>query len=428
MITTPRRYLLPMWDGGGTVAPGLGVARRLLARGHAVHVLADPTIEDQAIATGCTFSPWTSAPHRTTLDPDQDLMRDWETTNPLVMLRLRPRSLHGRAGRAVRRRHRRSHRPRAARRRRARLPDLRRHHGGPGGRRAGGADRAQHLDPAEPGVPAIGPGFPLAKGRPGRCARRRPADGRQRPVPARPAAAQRAQHARGLPPLRSFYDQVLGTPRILVLASPGFDFASPSVPANVTYTGAILDEPTWAEPWTDDVRSDRGRPARARRLQHDLPGAGAAAAAGRRRLVVAARARHRHPRPDARARRRLGVGQRHRRAVGAARPDPRPRRGGDHPLRPRHRHEGARRRRPDGVHPDGPRPERHRRSRGPPRRRRPAVTEGVRRADRGRRARRARRPQVPRRNSNKCGRRRRRRGLRNSTRGSLSTSSTPSAR
>ena len=71
MITNPRRYLLPMWDGGGTVGPGLGVASRLIAHGHAVHVLADPTIEDQAIATGCTFTPWTSAPHRTTLDVDQ---------------------------------------------------------------------------------------------------------------------------------------------------------------------------------------------------------------------------------------------------------------------------------------------------------------------------------------------------------------------
>ncbi|MGI9052283.1 MAG: hypothetical protein ACR2HQ_06485 [Ilumatobacteraceae bacterium] len=96
MTNTPQRYLLPMWDGGGTVAPGLGVARRLIARGHVVHVLADPTIGAQAEQAGCTFTPWQRAPHRTSLDPDQDLLRDWETANPLVMLqRMRDRFIAG---------------------------------------------------------------------------------------------------------------------------------------------------------------------------------------------------------------------------------------------------------------------------------------------------------------------------------------------
>src|SRR5262245_31050324 len=85
-----------MWDGGGTVPPELGVARRLIARGHQVHVLADPTIAAQAEAAGCTFSPWRRAPHRTSHAVDQDLLRDWETKNPLVMLqRVRDRFLAG---------------------------------------------------------------------------------------------------------------------------------------------------------------------------------------------------------------------------------------------------------------------------------------------------------------------------------------------
>jgi MGT family glycosyltransferase len=58
-----------------------------------------------------------------------------------------------------------------------------------------------------------------------------------------------ARRANGLAPLRSFYDQVLDTDEILVLSSPTFDFASPFVPANVTYVGPILDDPSWAEPW-----------------------------------------------------------------------------------------------------------------------------------------------------------------------------------
>ena len=56
MTHATYRYLLPMWDGGGTVAPELGVARRLIARGHTVHVLADPTIVAEAEQAGCTFT------------------------------------------------------------------------------------------------------------------------------------------------------------------------------------------------------------------------------------------------------------------------------------------------------------------------------------------------------------------------------------
>ena len=42
------RFLFAMWEGGGTVPPELAVARRLIARGHVVHVLGDPTIAASA--------------------------------------------------------------------------------------------------------------------------------------------------------------------------------------------------------------------------------------------------------------------------------------------------------------------------------------------------------------------------------------------
>ena len=59
-----RRYLLALWEGGGNIPPELGVARRLIARGHQVHVLGDPTIKGAAEADGCSFSPWRRGPHR----------------------------------------------------------------------------------------------------------------------------------------------------------------------------------------------------------------------------------------------------------------------------------------------------------------------------------------------------------------------------
>src|SRR5580704_19051227 len=96
MDRMPRRFLLTSWDGGGNVPPELGIARRLVERGHQVHVLADPTISDEAHAAGCTFSAWRRAPHHTTLDPAEDLLKDWESANPLVMLqRIRDRFMAG---------------------------------------------------------------------------------------------------------------------------------------------------------------------------------------------------------------------------------------------------------------------------------------------------------------------------------------------
>ena len=260
MTNSPCRYLLPMWDGGGTVAPGLGVARRLIARGHSVHVLADPTIRSQAEQAGCTFTPWQRAPHRTSHDPDQDLLRDWETANPLAMLaRIRDRFIAGPAE--------------AFAADTSDAIDLVRPDVVAPDYLLFGSILAAEAAPLpvvpmvpniwtlpSPGVPAIGPGFPLAKGLPGRC--RDAALGTtvnalfRRGLPSLNAA----RTARGLPPLRSFYDQVLNTSRILVLTSSTFDFASPSVPANVTYTGPILDEPAWAEAWNDPRPQITGDP------------------------------------------------------------------------------------------------------------------------------------------------------------------------
>ncbi len=107
------------------------------------------------------------------------------------------------------------------------------------------------------GVPPIAAGFPLAKGPLGRAR-----DAALVALVNRVFAkglpslnATRAEH--GLPPLTSFYDQVLTADRILVLTSPTFDYAAPFVPANARYVGPILDEPGWAEPWTHPWTNDQ---------------------------------------------------------------------------------------------------------------------------------------------------------------------------
>ena len=51
-------YLFALVDGGGTVPPELGAARRLVTRGHRVQVLAEDSMRDEVVGTGAVFLPW----------------------------------------------------------------------------------------------------------------------------------------------------------------------------------------------------------------------------------------------------------------------------------------------------------------------------------------------------------------------------------
>jgi MGT family glycosyltransferase len=255
-----RRFLLAMWEGGGTIPPELGIARRLIERGHQVHVLADPTLAEPAQAAGCSFSPWRRAPHRTSLDPAEDLFKDWELSNPLAMLRnARDGFMAGPAAdfaddtRQV-------------------IADVR-----PdvllvdamvlGAIVAGQASAVPVavLMPniwmvPTPGVPAVGPGFAPAKTALGRTR-----DAAMRAVANRLfdgglPALNAARAGYGLAPLTSFWQQLLDVERILVLSSAAFDIASSAVPPNVSYVGPIIDDPSWVEPWTAPWPDDSDQP------------------------------------------------------------------------------------------------------------------------------------------------------------------------
>jgi MGT family glycosyltransferase len=260
MSSRSRRFLFTVWEGGGTLPPELGVARRVIERGHHVHVIGDPTIAARVEELGCGFSPWRRAPHRTSLDPSQDLLRDWEIRSPLTMLRnARDQFMAGPAALFA-------------------------------------ADTTETIEAIEPdavvadammlgtiiaaqaaglpvaavmpniwmiptpGVPAIGPGFTPARTPLGRAR-----DATMRTIANRlfdgglPALnAARADH--GLAPIDSFWDQVLDVDRVLVLTSATFDFAAPAVPDNVIYVGPILDDPQWAEPWEAPWSEGDNRP------------------------------------------------------------------------------------------------------------------------------------------------------------------------
>jgi MGT family glycosyltransferase len=228
-----RRFLLTMWDGGGNAPPELGVARRVVERGHQVHVLGDPTLAGAAEAAGCTFSSWSRAPHRATLDVADDLVKDWEANDPLETLRgLRDRLMSGPASGFA-------------------------------------ADTTDAIAAFEPDavvadtqmfgsiIAAQAAGLPVAVFIPNLWVIPTPETGDRavlrlitRVVNAGLPDLNAARAEYDLPPLTAFYDQVLAADRILVLSSEAFDSASPFVPKNVRYVGPILDDPSWVQPWS----------------------------------------------------------------------------------------------------------------------------------------------------------------------------------
>src|SRR5437588_10303411 len=71
-----KRFLFAMWDGGGNGPPVFGIVRQLVARGHYVRVLGDPTLAAEAQKAGAEHTPWVLAPHRKSRRPEDDLIKD----------------------------------------------------------------------------------------------------------------------------------------------------------------------------------------------------------------------------------------------------------------------------------------------------------------------------------------------------------------
>lgn len=227
------RFLLTLWDGGGNAAPELAVASRAVERGHQVHVVGDPTLAGAAAAAGCSFSPWSRAPHRATLDVSDDPLKDWEAEDPMdVLRRLRDGLMSGPAS-------------------------------------AFAAETAAAIETFQPDavlsdvqlfgslIAAEAAGLPVAVLVPNLWTIPTPGSGDRvvlslinRVVKAGLPDLNAARAEYGLTPLTSFFDQILGVDRILVLSSESFDSAAPFVPRNVRYVGPVLDDPGWAEPWS----------------------------------------------------------------------------------------------------------------------------------------------------------------------------------
>lgn len=250
------RYLLATWEGGGNLAPELGVAKKLIARGHSVHVLADPSCEKAARAAGCGFSPWVTAPHKHSLAPEEDFLHDWTFGNNLFKLFEHALEVLvcGPAEKFI-------------------------------------ADTFAVLDkhPADvvladfimlgvqiaaearglpcgvliphismrpqKGVPPFGPGFLPAKGPFGRMRDVFVGSFAKRMWKKGLPTFNRARASVGLQPIDDIWTQYEKATREFVLTSPSFDFLGPTPLANQRYLGPMLEDPvfvvgaTWTSPW-----------------------------------------------------------------------------------------------------------------------------------------------------------------------------------
>jgi UDP:flavonoid glycosyltransferase YjiC (YdhE family) len=240
------RLLLAVIDGGGTVPPAMGVARELVRRGHRVRVLGDPTIARSALAAGCTFTAWTTAPHFDTVADQTATLAAAENGSPRQRVGAARRLLGSGATRgfaddvlaAVRAE------PVEGVLAEAAMPGILI------GAEASGLPCAAlmpniYLRPT-PGLPPLGTGWspgtgPLGRARDAVAVR---VVGGLASAAARPLNRVRADH--GLPPIDGLFALLDRCTRVLVLTSPTFDFPAARLPANVRYVGPQLDDPDWA--------------------------------------------------------------------------------------------------------------------------------------------------------------------------------------
>lgn len=252
---TKLRYLSALVDGGGTVPPELGAVRRLVERGHDVTVLAEDSVKDEVEATGARFERWTTAPNRADRSAENDPYRDWEIKSVFKLFdRLLDTQFVGPAARYIA-----DVNDAIATTR----PDVvlcsQFAYGAMIAAEAASIPFVvlmpnAYLLPAK-GMPPFGIGLKPARHVLGRV-RDRAIGGITGRMWDKGLGRLNALRAGvGLAPVAHFFDQVHQADRELIMTSAAFDFPAELVPM-ARYVGAILDDPSWAAPWTPPPGDD----------------------------------------------------------------------------------------------------------------------------------------------------------------------------
>lgn len=236
------KILVAGWDSGGGVEAVTTVVRRAVARGHNVRALGTEGLRSRFESAGAAFRRYQYAPDNDLRRPETDLVKDWETRNPLTLwARLRERLLCGPAREFCRDVLEELHREAAD----VVVVDTMIPSALFGAEAAGvPAAIVMHGPYMVPrgDVPPLGTGFMPASGGLGRLRDRSSAAVALAVFRSGMPSLNQARAEFGLAPLRDMPDLMGKAGRVLVCSSPSYDFAPGSVPANVCYVGPQLDD------------------------------------------------------------------------------------------------------------------------------------------------------------------------------------------
>jgi MGT family glycosyltransferase len=255
-VTTPKRYLFAIIDGGGTVPADTSIIRAMVERGHDVRVLADRVLAPDLEGTGAEHVPWDRAPQRESLDPQSTIMKDWDTKTPFAAFaRVRDGAMIGPAGLFAAD-------VRAELQRRPADVVV-------GNFFVFGAQIAAEAEGVpfaflvsnllsfpSSNTPPLGPGLKPARGPLGRARDRALNRFLVRLFNKRLDQLNEARRANGLKPLASVLENFERTDRLLLMTSRAFEYESYSPPPNVRVVGPRLDDPVWAGDWTPPAGDD----------------------------------------------------------------------------------------------------------------------------------------------------------------------------
>ena len=249
-MTTPKRYLFAIIDGGGTVPADTSVIRAMVDRGHDVRVLADRVLAPDIASTGAEHVVWDRAPQRPNLDPQSVIMKDWDAKTPFEAFgRVRDGAMVGPAALFAA-----DVRSELQRRPADVVVGNFFVFGAQIAAEAEGVPFAflvsNLLSFRGSGTPPLGPGLKPARGPLGR---------------ARDAALNRVmarlfdkgldqlnevRRANGLEPIASVLENFERADRLLLMTSSAFEYESFTPPPNVRLVGPRLDDPAWVGSWT----------------------------------------------------------------------------------------------------------------------------------------------------------------------------------
>lgn len=249
-MTGGKEVLFALFEGGGNVPPQMSVARALVARGHCVRVLADRILRDEVEAAGAEHVEWTRAPQRTTWEPTDTYLRDWEARTPAGgFARVRDGLICGPSW---------AHAADVMAEIERRPPDVLvidfMVFGARVAAEASGLPTAvmAHSVLAMPGcgIPPIGTGFKPPRGPLGRARDSAMFAITRRVFDKGLPALNATRRGLGLPPASSVIEHALAGDRVLLLTSRAFEFPQFAPPPNAIFVGPRLDDPAWTAEWS----------------------------------------------------------------------------------------------------------------------------------------------------------------------------------